>query len=115
MNGAEDNTALTVMIEGMNELVRGREEILLRHLGPLVENRSVTLDLRKVERIDAAGISALISIYCTAHRAGHRFLISHPAPRVREILALVGLEQLLAPQNGELIRDHELLLETSAA
>jgi anti-anti-sigma factor len=115
MNSAEENTALTVMIEGMAELVRGREEILLRRLGPLVENRAVTLDLGRVERIDAAGISALILTYCAAHRAGHQFLISRPTPRVREILSLVGLEQLLAAESGELIGDHEPVLETSAA
>jgi len=83
------------------ELVRGKEEALLEQLNPLVLAQSVTLDMRAVQRIDAAGIATLISLYCVALQSGHRFTISRATPRVEEILLLVGLESILASRTGE--------------
>jgi anti-sigma B factor antagonist len=80
--------------EEMTELVRGHELGLMEKMEPLVERESVSLDLSGVERIDAAGIAALIRLYCDAHKAGHEFKIVHPGRHVREILGLVGLERL---------------------
>ena len=80
------------------ELVRGSEQSLLAWLSPLARQQSVTLDLRSVERIDAAGIAALISLYRTASEAGHCFTVINPSPHVAEILALVGLDRVLLSQ-----------------
>jgi anti-anti-sigma factor len=82
------------------ELVRGSEQGLLARLTPLVRRQSVTLDLSSVERIDAAGISSLISLYVSAYEAGHRFTVANPSPRVAEILALVGVERILLSHNA---------------
>ena len=54
----------------MTELVRGRDEDLMRRVAPLVRQHDVALDLRDVERIDAAGIAALISLYGNAQEDG---------------------------------------------
>jgi len=62
---------------------------------PVVRRQSITLDLSGVERIDAAGVAALISLYASAHEAGNQFAVSNPSTRVAEILALVGLEEIL--------------------
>jgi anti-anti-sigma regulatory factor len=77
------------------ELVRGKEETLLEQLNPLVLSQSITLDMRHVQRIDAAGIAALISLYCVATQSGHRFNLSRAMPRVEEVLLLFGLEPIL--------------------
>lgn len=77
------------------ELVRGKEEALLKQLNPLVLAQPVTLDMHAVQRVDAAGIAALISLYCIASQAGHGFTLSNATPRVEEILLLVGLERIL--------------------
>lgn len=82
------------------ELVRGREDALIEQLNPLVLAQPVTLDMHAVQRIDAAGIAALISLYCVASQAGQCFTISRPTPRVEEILLLVGLERLLVSANA---------------
>jgi len=82
------------------ELVRGQERRLLEQMMPLVRSQSVTLDLSLVERIDAAGIAALISLYCGARETGHNFTICNASPRVAEILALVGLDRILLSQNA---------------
>ncbi len=77
------------------EFVRGKEEALIEQLNPLVLAQSVTLDMRHVQRIDAAGIAALISLYCVSSQSGHQFTLTRATPRVEEILLLVGLESIL--------------------
>jgi len=84
----------------LTELVRGHDAPFLEGLLPLVRTRSLTLDLSRVERIDAAGIAALISLYCAASHAGHLFKVAHAAPRVEEILCLVGLERILSGRDA---------------
>ena len=79
----------------LHELVRGQEQRLLKELEPVVRKNSVTLDMRQIERIDAAGISMLISLYGAAHAAGHGFAIVNASPRVAEILQIVGLDRIL--------------------
>lgn len=79
----------------LHELVRGQEQRLLKELEPVVRNNSVTLDMRQIERIDAAGISSLISLYGAAHAAGHEFAIVNASTRVAEILQIVGLDRIL--------------------
>jgi anti-anti-sigma factor len=79
----------------LHELVRGQEQRLLKDLEPVVRNNSITLDMRQIERIDAAGISSLISLYGAAHAAGHEFAIVNASPRVAEILQIVGLDRIL--------------------
>jgi anti-anti-sigma factor len=79
----------------LHELVRGQEQRLLRELEPVVRHQSITLDLRQIERIDAAGISLLISLYGAAHSAGNEFAIVNASTRVAEILEIVGLDRIL--------------------
>jgi anti-anti-sigma factor len=89
----ETNTTITP--GNLHELVRGQEHCLIEILEPIVRRQSVTLDLSQIDRIDAAGIAALISLYGSAHAAGHQFSIMNASHRVVEILALVGLDQIL--------------------
>jgi anti-anti-sigma factor len=83
----------------LTELVRGHDQDLFARLAPVVRRQSLILDLEMVERIDAAGIAALISLYRCATDAGHRFAISKPSVHVAEILAVVGLDRILLSQN----------------
>jgi anti-anti-sigma factor len=99
----------------MAELVRGNELRLLERLQPLVRRQSVTLDLAHVARIDAAGLAALITLYCDACKAGFRFAIVNPSHHVREILALVGLDALLVSQNAEEVPYFGTQLQETAA
>jgi anti-anti-sigma regulatory factor len=84
-----------ISVGELTELVRGQEQYFVERFSPVVRRQSVTLDLGSVERIDAAGIAALISLYASAHDAGHCFTVSNPSARVEEILSLVGLEGIL--------------------
>lgn len=93
------NTPVTIQ-GNLHELVRGQEQCLLKDLDPVVREHSVTLDMRQIERIDAAGIAALISLYGAAHMAGHEFAIINASHRVAEILELVGLDRILISDNA---------------
>lgn len=86
---------------GIIELVRGTENRLIERLTPLVRQKHVVLDLAGVERIDAAGISALITLYCEACKAGQEFSVFNVAPRVHQILGLVGLDHILLTEISE--------------
>jgi anti-anti-sigma regulatory factor len=82
-------------IETLTELVRGTDQLLLDRYLPLVRKASITLDFISVRRVDAAGVSALLALYTTAKKTGHRFAILNASPRVVQTLALLGLDSLL--------------------
>jgi len=94
----------TITIQGnLHELVRGEEQRLINELQPVVRAQSVTLDMRNIERIDAAGIAVLISLYGEARMSGHEFAIVNASHRVAEILELVGLDRILLSQNAQTV------------
>jgi len=97
-NSPLDSTTQTV--SGVRQLVRGREHEILEELQPLVERRSVRLDLGSIERIDAAGLAALVSLYCAARRAGHDFVVVNPPRHVARVLNIVGLDRVLVPNDS---------------
>ena len=105
----------TQYVSGVHEFVRGREQELLEELRPLVRTQSVRLDLSSIERIDAAGLAALILLYCDACKAGHEFSVVHPSRRVARILALVGLDRILVAKGSEESLPRESLLSLVAA
>jgi len=51
--------------------------------------------LGRVRRIDACGVTALVSLYTSASEAGHQFTVANLSPHVAETLRLVGLKQIL--------------------
>jgi len=85
---------------GARELVRRREQEFLNELQPLVRSRSVRLDLSSTERVDAAGLAALVSLYCDARKAGHQFTVFNPSRHVARILAIVGLYRVLVSEGS---------------
>lgn len=85
---------------GITELVRGTDQHLVSLFGNVVTRQDVALDLGKIERIDAAGIAALITLYSDALHAGHAFSVCNPSAHVNEILSLVGLAPILISQDA---------------
>ena len=86
----------------MTELVRGDEQHLVQRVAPLLRENNVTLDLNGIDRIDAAGIAALISLYSSARNHGNTFSVINVSPRVEEMLSLVRLEDVLVSHNAVL-------------
>ena len=99
----------------LTELVRGHEQALLEQMRPLLSRQSIALDLSPVERIDAAGIAALVTLYANACQAGHSFTVSNAQPRVARILVLVGLDRILMSQNAVQSSQSGPRLQRSAA
>jgi anti-anti-sigma factor len=110
-----DSGVLLIAPGDVHELVRGQEGELLKRLKPLVAAQSVTLDLSHVERIDAAGLATLISLYGSARDAGNVFAIANASPRVFEILQLVGLDRVLNSHNAVRCPDGTSRFSQSAA
>jgi anti-anti-sigma factor len=106
---------LVVAPDHMTELVRGEEQCLLQRVAPLLRGKNVILDLNQIERIDAAGIAALISLYSTARNHGHLFSIKCVSPRVAEMLSLVGLDEILISHNAVFASQCEAAYQQPAA
>jgi len=120
MNNTRSVEEFTLNVEAgipseLTEIVRGTEHRLLDQITPLVQRQSVSLNLTAVERIDAAGIAALISLYRIAGESGHRFSVSNPAPHVAELLALVGLDTILMSHNAKQSSHSDARLAQNAA
>jgi len=64
-------------------------ELLLAGQGNLV------LDLSGLSFIDSAGLAALLSAAKGTRRGGGRLLLSGPAPAVRRVMALTGIDVVL--------------------
>ncbi len=94
-NSALTDSPIIVEIAVNYELVRGNEADVIRDLKPRIQHESVALNLAGVERMDAAGIAALITLYCAAVEAGTDFSVVSPSAHVLELLRLVGLESIL--------------------
>lgn len=94
---SQTQTPVTVACESA-ELVKGNEHQLVERLESVVRRQSIILDLAAVERIDAAGLAALITLYSDACKAGCSFTIARPSRHVLEILQLVGLDRILIAQ-----------------
>jgi anti-anti-sigma factor len=107
--------ALVLAPDNMTELVRGEEHCLVDRVAPLLRDQSVTLDLNRIERIDAAGIAALISLYSTARTYGHAFSVKCVSQRVAEMLSLVRLDDLLISHNAVFASQCGSAYERSAA
>jgi len=99
----------------MTELVRGEEQCLVQRVAPLLREKDVVLDLNRIERIDAAGIAALISLYSMARNYGHTFSIKCVSPRVAEMLSLVRLNDILISHNVVFASQCEPAYERPAA
>ena len=83
----------------ITELVLGHERDLVARVAPLVRGQSIALDLSQVERVDAAGIAALVELYAIACEAGHSFYILNASPHVTQVLAVCGLDRILMSHN----------------
>jgi len=95
LTGKYSGNSIAAVIPVNCELVRGTEAQIMRELLPRVKQESIALNLSAVERIDAAGIAALITLYCSSVQAGKDFSIVAPSPHVLELLKIVGLESIL--------------------
>jgi ABC-type transporter Mla MlaB component len=60
----------------------------------------VTLDLRTIARPDAVTIDALARLHLVARRSGRRIRFRHACPEIDELMALMGLADVLRLDTG---------------
>ena len=72
----------------------GRLRSLLNEL-LLAGKSNLVLDLSGLTFIDSAGLAALLSAAKGTRRGGGRLLLSGPAPTVRKVMALTGIDVVL--------------------
>lgn len=103
----EKNIHESVTLRCHGRIVRGEEtKLLCAVLRKKV--REITLDLRDVTEIDAAGIGALVSLQAS----GIYLTLSNPTPTVREVLRLTKLDSVFEiveaepPQEIALTAEH---------
>lgn len=77
------------------DLSRGQENQFLSLALPLIEDEGLVIDMSRVSTIDAAGIGLLVFLRQCADRAGTTMALVNPSLRVREMLALVHLDNVL--------------------
>jgi anti-anti-sigma factor len=87
----EDGTPLLVC---PSDLTRGQQNQLLGVALPLIEQNGLVIDMSRVQSIDAGGIGLLVFLRQCADRAGTSLGLINPSNRVREMLALVHLDQI---------------------
>ena len=105
----QTDCTMVMAVCNLTELVRGQDQELVDRLMPVVRQKSIALDLKLVDRIDAAGIAALISLYGHARDAGHGFAVANPNAHVQEILKLVGLDRILLSPHAAQCLEEECL------
>ena len=86
---ATENVRRTETLHCQGRIVRGQETRLLCAV-IRKKAREVTLDLREVTEIDAAGIGALVSLQA----AGIYLTLANPCPAVREVLRITKLDSV---------------------
>jgi anti-anti-sigma factor len=58
----------------------------------------VAVDCSAIEYISSAGVGALVESAAAARRAGRRFAVCAPSPRVEQVLRICKLDSLLGVQ-----------------
>ena len=95
MNINERRAGEVTILELEGRLILGEEgELPLRDcVNRLVAERrtKILLDLRKVTRLDSAGVGMLVSKYLTAHRNGGRVKLLHLTSRSDQLMRITKL------------------------
>lgn len=55
----------------------------------------ITIDLSRLQFIDAAGLGEIVRIRMTLIAEGRRLILSRPSPRIRRTFAIGGLAELV--------------------
>jgi anti-anti-sigma factor len=115
INRNDDRVFPVTSTPKLHELVLGYERDLVARVAPLVRGQSIALNLAPIERVDAAGIAALVELYGIACESGHDFCILNVAPHVAEVLRVCGLDRILMSHNAVLDSYSGRQIELTAA
>jgi anti-sigma B factor antagonist len=96
----------SVLVDNVLEFNRQLESYLL---APKV--REVALDLSRIDRMDNAGIGALVSSSTKGRARGCRLVLLAPAPHVTKLMKDIGIEEFFPMyENEDEMRGHYNLM-----
>ncbi|MFF3934618.1 STAS domain-containing protein [Streptomyces phaeofaciens] len=91
---SRDGSSAVVCVQG--ELDIATAPCLRQVLESCADRREdITLDLRRLDFIDASGLRPVVAAHRRAGTQGSSFAVRNPSPPVRHILTLTGLEGLV--------------------
>ena len=90
-----ENSAAQVCARCQGDLVRGADLERMHELALSARGKTVVLDLKRVERMDAHGIGAVAALAESAREHGAALKVVHVSGQIRETFQTCGLESLL--------------------
>lgn len=90
-----ENSAAQVCASCQGDLVRGANLERLRELVLSARGKTVVLDLKGVERMDAYGIGVVAAMAESIREHGSALKVVHASGQMRELFQTCGLESLL--------------------
>ena len=87
-------------VEG--ELDLATAPVLASHLAPLPDGTAdVVVDVSRIDFVDSTGLSVLVQAHHTARSAGRRLVLVSPSLRVRRLLEITGLDDVMTILHGD--------------
>jgi anti-sigma B factor antagonist len=97
---SSDGTNVLLAVEGDVDAARAPQLLDLVLLTSVVqEHEQVTLDLSQVRFIDSTGLAALVEARNRLEHEGIALTLHHPPPAVAQLLAMSGIEAILAVED----------------
>ena len=98
VDGGRLTLCLTGEIDHHSALVlREEADSLIYRLRPHV----VAIDLSSIEFMDSSGLGFIMGRYSLVRKLGGELVMKDPAPRVKKILALAGMERIIKTERTE--------------
>ncbi len=91
-------TAAATVLAARGSMTLGPELIAFAAAARTLLDRgpaAFVLDIGGVNAIDSAGLGEIVNIYSSAARRGIRFAVAGAAPRLREMIAVTHLDEVL--------------------
>ena len=93
--GAPDPPVLHLHGEFDIDTVPEIDRFLRRRLGPLYQRRTLVIDLGDVTLVDSSFIGFVVRLAGEERRGRGELVLAHPVGRVRSLLCMVGLPNLV--------------------
>ena len=106
----KNRIAFRVVKMDMNQFCASQVNGQLKSLiNEVTSDQDIVLDMERVEKIDSAGLAALVSLLDAVEKTGHRLRIANMQSRVRTVAGLVRLHKVIEIYHSVDFAIHSLL------
>lgn len=90
-----------VLVKCSGRLVAGVGQYLYTKVSPLIPgSKRIVLDLTDLTHMDSMGLGTVVRLYVSAKSAGCDFRLINLAPRIRQLLSITNLLDLVGSVGG---------------